>query len=277
MMRLPGRIVFPKDLPAEKREAHRRLTFSGTYNFRDLGGYAAADGRHVKWGVLYRSDKLQKLTNHDLQVLAGLNLYCVIDLRADFEREKEPDRLPDNTEIQLMPLPIVDTNSTLTKEATQKIVARKFKGIDSNELLIDAYKQFVTTFTPQYRTFFRIVLAAEGKPILFHCKAGKDRTGFAAALLLRILGVSQQVVLQDYLLTQRYMQRALTWLFVFVRFTRGKKAMQLVQQLTGVKEEFLKAAFDTIDVQYGSFDAYIHDGLGLSDNDVETLRSRLTE
>jgi protein-tyrosine phosphatase len=95
--------------------------------------------------------------------------------------------------------------------------------------------------------------------------------------LLRILGVSQQVVLQDYLLTQRYMQRALTWLFDFVRFTRGKKAMQLVQQLTGVKEEFLKAAFDTIDVQYGSFDAYVHDGLGLSDNDVETLRSRLTE
>ena len=276
-MRMPGTIVFPKDLPIEKREAHRRLTFSGTYNFRDMGGYAAADGRHVKWGVLYRSDKLQKLTKRDLQVLAGLNLSCVIDLRADFEREKEPDRLPDNTDIQLIPLPIVDTNSTLTREATQKIVARKFKGIDSSELLIDAYKQFVTTFTPQYRTFFKIVLAAEGKPILFHCKAGKDRTGFAAALLLRILGVPQQTVLQDYLLTQRYMQRALTWLFVFVRFTRGKKAMQLVQQLTGVKEEFLKAAFDTIDVQYGSFDAYVHDGLGLSDNDVETLRSRLTE
>lgn len=276
-MKLPKSFAFPKDLPVAKREAHRRLAISGTYNFRDLGGYPTVEGSYVKWGVLYRSDKLCKLTKRGLKVLVKLGLWRIIDLRADFECENEPDRLPENTGIQLIALPIVDTNSTLTKDTTQKIVARQFNGIDPDVLFIDAYTQFVTTFTPQYQTFFQIVLAAEGKPILFHCRAGKDRTGFAAALLLRILGVPEQTVLQDYLLTQGYIQRSLTWLYVFVRLTRGKKAMQIVQQLTGVKPEFLQAAFDTIDAKYGSFDIYVHEGLGLSERDVETLRANLLE
>lgn len=90
------RLVFPKDAAEPEREAHRRIAFSGAHNFRDLGGYATADGSTVKWGVLYRSDALDKLTARDLTWLAQLGLYRIIDFREDSKREKNPDRLPGN-------------------------------------------------------------------------------------------------------------------------------------------------------------------------------------
>jgi protein-tyrosine phosphatase len=269
--------VFPKDLPAINRESHRRIAFSGAHNFRDLGGYETVNGAHVKWGRVYRSDALQKLSKRDLRALARLDLQRVIDFRSDFERKKDPDRLPHNNALRLVTLPIFDENSKLGKQMHDRIVAGELDGIDPEAILIDTYYQFVTDFTPQFRAYIHEVIAAAGQPVLFHCTAGKDRTGFAAAILLRILEVPQTTILRDYLITQINMQKALAGAFLLVLFLRGKRTMRLLQQLSGAVPEYLHSAFTAIDEQYGSFEKYVSEGLGLSDADVNTPRTSLLE
>jgi protein-tyrosine phosphatase len=269
--------VFPKDLPATRRESHRRIAFSGAHNFRDLGGYETINGAHVKWGSIYRSDALQKLSKRDIRALASLDLQRVIDFRSDFERRKNPDRLPKNHDLQLIALPIFDENSKLGKQMHDRIVAGELDGIDPEAILIDTYYQFVTEFTPQFRAYIHEVIAAAGQPLLFHCTAGKDRTGFAAAILLRILEVPETTILHDYLITQVNMQKAFAGAFLLVLFLRGKRTMRLLQKLSGAIPEYLHSAFAAIDEQYGSFEDYVSEGLELSDADVKTLRTTLLE
>lgn len=272
-----SKYVFPKDLPAARREAHRHIVFSGTHNFRDLGGYETMDGKHVKWGVIYRSDALQNLSKQDLCALEGLHLQRVIDFRADFEREKAPDRLPESLAARALDLPIPDANSMVAKEIRERIQSGRLEGIDAGAVIAESYHQYASRFTPQFRTCIRAIVDAAGQPVLFHCTAGKDRTGFAAAVLLRILGVPPEVVLQDYLLTRRYVQKALAGLFFYVFFFRGKRALRLIQQLSSAEPDHLQTAFATIDEQYGSFERYVCDGLGLSEADVNCLRASLLE
>jgi protein-tyrosine phosphatase len=271
------KIVFPKDLPMAKREAHRRIGFSGAHNFRDLGGYRNSDGATVKWGLLYRADGLHHLSRRDVKALSRLGLARIIDFRAEFEQEKDPDRLPDDPKLKVVAIPIFDANSLLGKEVRERITAGKLDGLDPEGLLHEAYLQFVSQFTPQYRAFFQEVLAAEGKPILFHCTAGKDRTGFAAALLLSVLGVPMETIRDDYLLTQVYGQKVLAPLYFYVRLVRGKRAMEMVQRFAAARASYLQAAFDAIDSTYGSFEAYVREGLGLSDADLKRLRDSLLE
>jgi len=277
VMTLPKPIVFPKDTSLAEREKNRRIAFSGAHNFRDLGGYATTDGKTVRWGVLYRSDSLHSLTNADLKHLIELGLYRVIDFRADFERESEPDRLPANSNLQVVELPIFDDNSQLGQELRQRIMDGNLDGIDAEALLTDANIQFATSFTPQYIAFVQEVLEAEGRPVLFHCTAGKDRTGFAAAILLRILGVPQDVVMQDYMLSKSYALEARSRDIFILRLTRGEAAAKIVEGLSGVEMVYLQAAFDALEAEYGSFDAYVRQGLGLRDADITALRAALLE
>ena len=244
------KIVFPKDLSIAERESHRRIAFSGAHNFRDLGGYRSRDGSRVKWGLLYRADGLHNLSKRDVKALSRLGLARIIDFRAEFEQEREPDRLPDDPKLKVVSIPIFDANSLLGKEVRERITAGKLDGLDPEGLLHEAYLQFVSQFTPQYRAFFREVLAAEGKPILFHCTAGKDRTGFAAAVLLSVLQVPMETIRDDYLLTQVYGQKVLAPLFFYVRLFRGKRVMVMVQRFAAARASYLQAAFDAL----GDFD-----------------------
>jgi protein-tyrosine phosphatase len=271
------KILFPIDLPAADREAHRRVRFDRLANFRDLGGYRNSAGQQVKWGLLYRSDSLKAASTRDLRALQRLPLVEIIDLRSEMEQHMAPDRLPDIPAMRFLALPIMDANSRLTVEARERIVARRYDDVHPDELLNEAYAAFVRQFTPQYQVFFRELLAAQGRPILWHCTAGKDRTGFAAALLLRILQVPMPTILQDYMLTQIYWQRSLWKTALYLTLIRGRRAVRLVRELSGAKEEYLQTAFATIDQDYGSFDAYVHSGLGLTDAEIRTLRQRYLE
>jgi protein-tyrosine phosphatase len=271
------KILFPIDLPAADREAYRRVRFDRLANFRDLGGYRNSAGQQVKWGLLYRSDSLKAASSRDLRALQRLPLVEIIDLRSEMEQQMAPDRLPDIPGMRFLALPIMDANSRLTVEARERIVARRYDDVHPDELLNEAYAAFVRQFTPQYQVFFRELLAAQGRPILWHCTAGKDRTGFAAALLLRILQVSMTTILQDYMLTQIYWQRSLWKTALYLTLIRGRRAVRLVRELSGAKEEYLQTAFATIDQDYGSFDAYVHSGLGLTEAEIQTLRQRYLE
>lgn len=268
----------PRHLPPERREPGRRIRFERVGNLRDLGGYPAADGRTVRWGVLYRSDHLGKLSARDLRQLRQLELATLIDFRSAAEKAAAPNRLPRGHSIKVVELPLFDgANDTMGAGLQAQIERGDLSGLDGAALLIDANQRLATEYTPAYRQFVAELLAAGGAPVLFHCTAGKDRTGFAAAIVLRLLGVPEEVIVADYLRSKTYSLAARRFELLLLRLLKGQELTALVRALLGVEEAYLQAAFDAIDREYGSFDAYVRDGLGLSEADIRRLRDNLLE
>ena len=254
----------------------RLLPFRGAKNFRDLGGYETVDGRTVRWNVLYRSDALHKLTDSDLKFIAGLNLVRIWDFRASYETVREPDRLPDDLLVRLLKLPMEDASTKVWHEARDQMV-RNMKTLDPTVYMKQTNVELATKFTPEYRSFFRELIASNGQPTLFHCAAGKDRTGFAAACILRILGVPLETVMQDYLLTNRYFLDAYRWNLSIAALLRGRKFADGIRSFMRADERYLLAAFEALEREHGSFENYVRDGLGLSEQDVERLKNYYLE
>lgn len=254
----------------------RRLKFRGAKNLRDLGGYRTVDGKTVRWGILYRSDGLYKLTKRDLKRLSALALDSVIDFRAAHEKERRPDRLPAGIYIRLVEIPILDSTTKVWHESSRD-VAKNFTSSDSSTYLRATNHELATKFTPEIAQFLGTLASTKGRPVLFHCAAGKDRTGFAAAVLLRILGVPQDVVMEDYLLTNQYFLASHRWNLVLMRLLKGGRFMTMVRTFMEANPAYLNAAFETIDEQYGSFENYVRDGLGLSKKEIEHLKDLYLE
>jgi protein-tyrosine phosphatase len=269
-------LVIPATLPAEQRAAHRLLNFEGISNFRDLGGYPTADGEQVKWGVLYRAATLAESSKADLANLQQLKLATLIDFRSAAEKQKEPDHLPDPSGFKVVEIPTLDEgNKAMVGEIMARIESGNFDGFDPDSLMLEANRQFASTFTPQFRQFIHTVLAADGAPIAWHCSAGKDRTGFAAAILLRILGVPQDMVMQDYMASSRYALESRKSQLLLLRMFKGEEAADKLAVLMGVEEAWLEAAFAEIDTTWGSFDNYVREGLGLTEADIAQLKATL--
>jgi protein-tyrosine phosphatase len=267
----------PCTLPAAEREAHRRLAVEGMHNLRDLGGYPALDGHTVRWGVLYRSDHLGRLTDRGLAQLGALGLTALIDLRTGPEKEETPDRLPDAGALRVVDLPIADVTREPGSELRQRLARGDVAGLDVPAVMVRTYRQFGVRFAPEFRQVVDEVLRAQGRPLLFHCTAGKDRTGFAAALLLRLLGVPEEAVLRDYLLSTRYCLEAWGKDIETLRALRGREAAQAVRQFCTAEAPYLEAAFEAIDGAFGSFDAYAQQALGLGEEELARLRGTLLE
>jgi protein-tyrosine phosphatase len=269
----------PRYLPPARREPGRRIPFDGLGNLRDLGGYQTADGRTVHWGALYRSDHLGRLSARDMRWLRQLELTVVVDFRSGAEKAEVPNRLPRDYGIRVVELPLFDddANAAMGSTLRERITRGDLAGIDAAALLIEANQRLVTEFTPVYRQFVAEVLAARGAPLLFHCTAGKDRTGFAAAIVLRLLGVPEQAIMADYLRSQTYSLAARRRDLLLVRLLKGPATTALVRGLLGVEAAYLQAAFEAIDRVYGSFAAYARDGLGLDEASIIQLREALLE
>ena len=138
------------------------------------------------------------------------------------------------------------------------------------------YQELAVGHVIPYRQFIQGVLNAQGAPVLWHCTAGKDRTGFAAAILLRILGVSQDIVEDDYLLSAKYadQRKVLIWM---LRLSRGKEAAETIQTFFQVQKEWIRAAFQAINAHWGDFESYSYEALGLTASQVSQLRDQLLE
>jgi protein-tyrosine phosphatase len=271
-------VIVPAGLPPEQREAHRLLGFEGIVNFRDLGGYPAEDGKQVAWGKLYRSGTLAHTSRADLQALGQLKLATLIDFRSAAEKEEEPNVLPDPPGFEVVEIPTLDEgNEALLGEVMERIDSGDFNGFDPNKFMLEANRQFAGQFTPEFRRFFETILAADGAPVAWHCSAGKDRTGYAAAILLRILGVPQEVVMADYMASRELALEARKSQLMLLRLFKGEEAAEKLSVMMGVEEAWLRAAFTEIDRRWGSFDAYVTEGLQLTPQDIARLRSRLLE
>ena len=236
----------------------RHLALQGASNFRDLGGYAAQGGRSVRWRVLFRSDHLANLTDADVGQLQALGVGRSFDFRGQQESAAQAYQWPGTQRHHLAIEPTL-----LQTLQGQMQGGRSATVQNAVEAMQNTYCAFVRSHSHRFAELFAHLLAHDA-PLVFHCTAGKDRTGLAAALILSALGVSQADILQDYLLTNAHYKREAAH--------HSPLAPDVMAVVWAVQEAFLGAALQAIDADYGSMAQYLKDGLGLAAPDLERLR-----
>jgi protein-tyrosine phosphatase len=227
----------------------RHLNLTGASNFRDLGGYRTRDGRSVRWRQIFRSNHLGHVTAADIEVLRDLGLRSAFDFRGTQERVAAACGL---TEIVVHSLPIEPSViATLRARLAEGAV---LTSADALDVMRDSYCNYVRHNTPSFRALFGHLLE-DPAPLVIHCTAGKDRTGFACALILHALGVRNRLIAEDYLLTNRFYRRDPS--------ASSDLPDEVRQVLGSVHTSFLAAAFETISADYGDLESYLSDGLGI--------------
>ena len=255
-----------------QNEDYRLLPMDGAHNTRELGGYKTTDGKSVKWGMLYRSDKLSDISDTDQAYLQDLGIKKIIDFRSKEEKEEDPDIIPKGIDYIEMPIS-VDGAMRSKIEAVLKGETNK----DVKSFLIDANKEFVSNYTDVYEDFLRNLIDDDG-PALFHCTAGKDRAGFAAAITLIALGVSKEDVIDDYMKTNQFTKERIEEIIEQIELmTLYQTDAEILRPLLGVEREYIETAFQTAEEKYGSLENFIRDGLNISDEDIQKLRNKFIE
>lgn len=248
--------------------ARRQVVLEGAVNMRDLGGYAAAGGKHVKWGSVYRSADISKLTAGDLHTFDSLHIQYDVDLRGVAESAQAPDRLNPGADYILCPAGSDSTNNWM-----RQLIGMKGSG-DSLMLMFYANTTYLTA---RYKPFFQKLLnLPDTSALVFHCTAGKDRTGIGAALLLYALGVPYPIIQADYEATNVYRQNA-NETMIRAMVQRMHLDEQVARDMLSAKGAYLDATFAAIRSQYGSVDDYLRNELGLDDAAIKRLRNRLLE
>jgi protein-tyrosine phosphatase len=241
----------------------RHLNLAGASNFRDLGGYAASDGRRVRWRQLFRSNHLGHVTSADIEILRRLGLKNAFDFRGTEERVAAHCAL---SEIAVHSLPIEPTVVAALRARLADGVA--LSSTDAVDVMRDSYRNYVHQNTPSFRALFGHLIE-DRAPLVIHCTAGKDRTGFACALILQALGVPDEVIAHDYLLTNRFYRRDAS--------ASSDLPDDVRQVLGSVETSFLAAAYEAIAADYGDLESYFSDGLGVGARERETLHARYLE
>ncbi len=236
----------------------RHLAMQGASNFRDLGGYAAHGGRSVRWRVLFRSDHLANLTDTDLGQLQAVKIGRSFDFRGQQESAAQAYEWPGTQRHSLSIEPTLVQTLQWQQQSGHSVTVQS-----AVEAMQDTYRGFVRGNSDRFAQLFAHLLAHDA-PLVFHCTAGKDRTGLAAALILAALGVSQADILQDYLLTNAHYRRETAH--------HSPLAPEVLAVVWAVQEAFLGAALRAIDADYGSMAQYLESRLGLTPPALERLR-----
>lgn len=243
------------------------VTLERASNLRDLGGWPTRDGRRVRTGLIFRAPALLGLSASDRATIQALGLRTAVDFRGVEERNNNPVAL-DGVRHDFQPIePSVGASLrdiVLTGQASGHVSVQ-----DMLDLLTEAYRAYALSSFPRYRALFRHLLTEELLPLVFHCSAGKDRTGFGAALLLTALGVAWEHVLADYLATNRLWRREIARNFDLPEPVKDA--------LLSVQEPLLVAAFDAATREYGSIDAYLETAIGLDASARARLADRFLE
>ncbi|MGW6377663.1 tyrosine-protein phosphatase [Rhodococcus sp. NPDC055112] len=225
------------------------LHLTGAPNARDLGGYTTTDGKTVRSGLVLRSSGLNALTTDDLAKLVELNVKTVEDLRTDYERVLERDRIPAGATVHNRDV----TGGNLATAIAMRDLRQFYKVMPSNSDASAAFRA--------------VLLDIENSPdtVLYHCKSGKDRTGWLSAVLLTILGVPRETVNADFMLSNDYLGTS----------GGGTGSLGSSSGPSPVEQAWLDSAFATADEKFGSFDNYVSQGLGLTSQDIAGLKAKL--
>lgn len=254
----------------------RLLSINDGENFRDLGGYQTTDGHTVKWRKLIRSGALGWLSENDLTYLQQFNITHDIDLRSPREVDSLPDRVPEGTNFHHEP--VFGTDLTEASKRTSELEpVMNVKPNTGSKHMKEVYRLMteLDSATTAYQNFFKYLLdMPENGAVIFHCQAGKDRTGIGAYLVLSALGVEQNTIEQDYLLTNQTTKQWITDRLNELKDQGATKTfIDNYAQLAGVLLDYLNSAIQEINANYGSTQGFLTGALKLSSTDLKDLRS----
>jgi len=262
-------------------EQVRLLPLEGGRNFRDLGGYETADGKTVKWGRLYRSGVLTHLTGDDYDYLRDREISTIVDFRSTDERASEPTNWQAGSVMELT----WDYDMGNWEQEFARVMSKPDFGREDLVTMMDkGYVGLVHQQTPAYRAMFQKLIESDD-PLLFHCSAGKDRTGIGAALILTALGVDRETVKRDYLLSNETLKGSNLLQLPEDASEKEKRMFAFFSQLpqdvrqvlAGVEVSWLETAFAEMERQHGSVEAYIEQALDVDQAELALLRARLLQ
>lgn len=256
--------------------AERILPLTGGFNFRDIGGYETTNGRFTRWGKLYRSGDLSNLTPADLAYLEQLNLRLVCDLRTTEEARRSPNQLPSQAALRYLHHPIYEHERQLSQWL--RILLLQKSQIERLWLEEVYIKRFLENNAPAFGRILTLMADANNYPAVFHCTAGKDRTGISFALLLTILGVPEGTIAADYTLSNLYYEQILNLVQADTRRLAlvGIQTTDLFPLLTA-PAMIIQQALAYLRQQYGSVECYLTEKAAVAPAILQTLRSQLTE
>ncbi|MGX6961511.1 tyrosine-protein phosphatase [Vagococcus xieshaowenii] len=244
-------------------------------NFRDIGGYRGLDNKKVTQHLMYRSGEINHLTKEDHQAfLEDYHIQTIFDFRSTSEREERPNELFDGvTTVAIDILKGMEQSvgmADLKEEASQK---------HPDEYMLDIYRAFITEPSARegYKEFLETVATLD-TPFIFHCFAGKDRTGFGAALILALLGVSELDIYHDYLLTNKLRKKANNKLIeTMAREGMPKEQLEMFRIMMEVKYEYLAESFAQIKEHFGTVEQYVLEGIGVDAATISQIRNKYLE
>lgn len=251
----------------------RVVPLQGGRNFRDLGGYEAADGRRVKWGVIFRSGSLAGLHQSDWERLMARGVRALCDFRTTREREHEPFAWKDTPGLAYYARDYASSFGDLRRVMTDDLPS----GEAARAAMLSAYRELPFEQSAAYRQLFLHLMSNE-IPLIFNCSAGKDRAGTAAALVLSALGVKRETVIADYVLTNEAVN-----LSSALGAAAGKASMlsrrspEVVAAILNADPLYIETALNSIHERHGSIEAYLHEVLHIDAEGLLAIRSNLLE
>lgn len=253
--------------------AQRRVRLDGSVNFRDLGGYITLDGQRIKWGKVFRSDNLARLSNRDQVKLQNMGIKLVCDFRTNKETKKMPNKFPINHSAKYLHLPVIHgeiDNTTLFDRI-------KNGDIDwiTNDFMINGYIKSLEEFAKTWAEVIKRLAVPENIPLVFHCTAGKDRTGTCAALLLLLLNMPEQTVIADHGLSNLFITKILNKIYLQIKLL-GIDPELTAPYFTAPKECVI-ALIEHIHNNYGSAYNYFIKKGNIKPNIILELKKNLLE
>ena len=246
---------------------NRLLELDGASNFRDLGGYETGDGMRLKKGLIFRSDSLSYLSSDDIKKIQDIGIKTVCDFRSDIEMKESPSPFSSSTIPKLNHLPI----KTLGTQDLRELSAKE--NVTSQELaneLQEHYVLYVNQHKKVYCEFINTIANGE-IPLVFHCFAGKDRTGYGALLFLSIMGVKKEIIIEDYLFTNQFYKGPL------VSEEWRDSNSELLKPLFEARVDYINAAFDEIFKKYNKIEDFVINELQVDIKTVDNMKRRILE
>ena len=267
------------------------IILQGAPNARDLGGIETSDGRVLRKNRLIRSGMLSRLTEADVQYLKNAGLNTVVDFRTSAERIEKPDRVIEGVNYIICPMMegktegiTRDKPETEDEEAERTVaMARRLMSSGDGDGIVQMRSLYPILVTMEhsvrhYRRFFEILLDHENGSLLYHCTMGKDRVGVATALILSALGVPREAIVADYMITKERCAPGTKLLIENCRkYTDDEKVLEFIAWLDTVREDFIGAAFDAINEEYGGMASFLRNEMALDGAKLKRLKNLYLE